>query len=254
LLCRRKDGKTFTGEILTSVVTLSKESKWLIVVQDITERKQLEQEIIDVANREQQRLGNDLHDGLGQELTGVALMLRSLVNRLGPTSKAIRDDVDEIVRLVNHSIESTRSLAHGLSPVTRDHGGLPAALRSLVSRSRESYKIDIRLRSYIPHDLPIDEATANHLYRIAQEAINNAAKHGLARSIRVGLRANAATLRLSISDNGIGIGGKKTLGTGMGLKIMEYRARMIGGAVKIMANRASGTQIRCICPRTSPGK
>jgi signal transduction histidine kinase len=139
-------------------------------------------------------------------------------------------------------------MAHGLSPVTPDRGGLVAALSNLAHRARESYGIHVRLRTKVLAGLTIEEAMASHLYRIAQEAINNAVKHGHARAITVTLHAHDDKVQLSVSDDGIGMPGDRVNGIGMGLKIMAYRARMMNGVVEVVRRRGGGTRVQCICP------
>jgi PAS domain S-box-containing protein len=254
---KRKDGTRFTGEAVMTSLELGADRVWLAVVQDITERKELEHEIIEIANREQQRIGSDLHDGLGQELTGVALMLRSLSGKISKSAPALAPDVDEIVVLVNHTIESARSLARGLSPVSIDRGGLVHALRALVARAREMYDVDVRLRSRVWPQLTLDEPTANHLYRIAQEAVTNAVRHGRATVISVQLVVEERHVRLTVSDNGVGLpvespDGPQHASSGMGLKIMAYRARMIDGEVTVERLSEGGTRVRCRCRQPAP--
>ena len=250
VMFRRADGGEFTGEVITEPISLASGQKWLLVVCDVSERKQMEREVLDISNRERHRLGNDLHDGLGQELTGVALMLRSVATQLRRDSSAVAPQIDTIVALVNHAIESTRSMARGLAPVTIDHGGLGSALEELTSRSRATYGIDVQFRRSAASKLQIDEHTANHLYRITQEAINNAVRHGGAGSVRIVLRVRPGLLELSVGDDGVGFLESATRSTGMGLKIMKYRARMIGGRIEIGPRRAGGTLVKCVCPLT----
>jgi hypothetical protein len=254
---KRKDGTEFTGEAVMTSLELGAERVWLGVVQDITERKELEHEIIEIANREQQRIGSDLHDGLGQELTGVALMLRSLSVKIKKSEPAFTSDVDEMVVLVNHTIESTRALARGLSPVSLDRGGLVHALRGLAARAREMYGVEVRLRIRIWPQLTLDEPTANHLYRIAQEAVTNAVRHGRASKISVQLVVEERNVRLTISDNGVGLPAETSDepqhgSSGMGLKIMAYRARMIDGEVTVERLSEGGTRVRCRCRQSAP--
>ena len=249
---RRKDGSEFTGEAVMTGLGLGEERVWLAVVQDITERKVLEHEIIEIANREQQRIGSDLHDGLGQELTGIALMLRGLTGKIKKSDPSLAPRVDEIVVLVNHTIESARALARGLSPVGLDKGGLPLALRGLVNRASEMYGVDIQLRTRVWPELTLDEPTANHLYRIAQEAVTNAVRHGQASKILVQLLVEDRDVRLTITDNGSGLPDpsgedKRHSTSGMGLKIMAYRARMIDGEVTVERRKEGGTRVRCHC-------
>ncbi len=250
-LFRRRDGSQFAGEVLSAEIELSGEKRILIVVQDVSERKQLESEIIEITNRERRRLGADLHDGLGQELTGISLMLRSLAKRAGLAEFGAAPELDEIITLVNHAIQSARKMALGISPVTLERGGLLPALQTLISWSRASYNIDVRSRLSERSPLLIGESAAAHLYLIVQEAINNAVKHGRARSITVTLRTNRALLSLSITDDGVGIAENPARGAGMGLKLMEYRSAVVGGVLKIKRLPDGGTRIRCVCPQGS---
>jgi len=246
MLFRRRDGSHFAGEVLSAEIELSGEKRILFVVQDVSERKQLESEIIEITNRERRRLGADLHDGLGQELTGISLMLRSLAKRAGLAAFEAVPELDEIIALVNHAIQSARKMALGISPVTLERGGLLPALQTLIGWSRASYSVDVRLRLSVRSPLLIGESAAAHLYLIVQEAINNAVKHGRARSIAVTVRTNRARLSLSITDDGVGIADNPARGAGMGLKLMEYRCAVIGGVMKIKRLPDGGTRIRCV--------
>jgi signal transduction histidine kinase len=190
-----------------------------------------------------------LHDGLGQELTGISLMLRSLAKRAGFAAFGAAIELDEIITLVNHAIQSARKMALGISPVTLERGGLLPALQTLIGWSRASYNIEVGLRLSIRSPLHIGESAAAHLYLIVQEAINNAVKHGRARSIAVTLRSNRALVSLSITDDGVGIVESAARGAGMGLKLMEYRSAVIGGVMKIKRLPNGGTRIRSVCPQ-----
>jgi len=142
-------------------------------------------------------------------------------------------------------------MARGLSPVTIDRAGLLSALDVFVHRARASSRIDVRLHVRMPTNWKIAEAIASQLYRIAQEALNNAVKHARARTITVALRAVDDDLQLSVSDNGTGLAAGTVHSSGMGLKIMDYRARMIGGYIDIAPRRRGGTRVRCVCPAVS---
>jgi len=251
IVFRRADNTEFTGEVTARVASESG-GRWLVVVWDVTERKRLEQEVLDIANSERRRFGHELHDGLCQELTGIALILRSMATNLQRDVFPTHRQLTEVVELLNTTTEDARAMAQGLSPVTLDRGGLVPALRALVERMSGKHSIDVRLRSRVPIELAMDEATASHLYRIAQEAINNAVKHGGARAVTVSLRADEANVRLSVSDDGRGLPADAADRQGMGLKIMDYRARMISGVVNITMRRGGGTRVQCICPAPSP--
>jgi PAS domain S-box-containing protein len=247
VLFSRADGSEFTGEVIAEAIGMAGGQKWLLVVQDVSERKQLEREVLDIANRERHRLGTDLHDGLGQELTGVALMLRTVATQLGREAPAAVPQLDGIIGLVNHAIESTRAMARGLAPVSIDQGGLGAALEELAGRSCAAYGVQVRFRRQVPADLQISENTANHLYRITQEAISNSIRHGRASSVLVSLRERTGRLELSVSDDGVGIAEGRAYSRGLGLKIMKYRARLIGGTIEIRPRRPGGTRVKCVC-------
>lgn len=246
---RRRDGSQFAGEVLSAEIGLSGEKRILVVVQDVSERKQLESEIIEIANRERRRLGADLHDGLGQELTGISLMLRSLAKPAALGAFDAAPELNEIIALVNHAIQSARKMALGISPVTLERGGLLPALKTLVGWSRDNYDIDVRLRLSIRSPLLIGESAAAHLYLIVQEAITNAVRHGRARSIAVTLRTNRALVSLSITDDGVGIAENAARGAGMGLKLMEYRSAVIGGVMGIKRRPGGGTRVHSVCPQ-----
>lgn len=251
MLFRRPDGSQFAGEVLSVEIELSGEKRILVVVQDVSERKQLESEVIEIANRERRRLGADLHDGLGQELTGISLMLRSFSKRAGLAAFEAAPELDEIITLVNHAIQSARKMALGISPVTLERGGLLPALQTLIGWSRTSYNIDVRLRLSIRSPLLIGESAAAHLYLIVQEAITNAVRHGLARSIAVTLRTSRSLVSLSITDDGVGIGEHSARNGGMGLKLMEYRSAVIGGVMKVKRLSNGGTRVHSVCPQAT---
>jgi len=219
-----------------------------ITVRDITERKRMEREILDVSNRERQAIGRDLHDGLGQELTGIALLLRGLATRIEanlPESRRedSRREVEEIVALVNRSIDTARALARGLLPVDADTGGLTAALRALTQRAQDIYGFDVKLKIRVGNERFLSEAIANHLYRITQEALTNAARHAKASSVEIHLRVTARKFLLRIVDDGVGIPEPLSHGYGMGLKIMRYRASVINAMMEIAGHYPRGTVV-----------
>ena len=220
----------------------------LVVLQDVSERKQLERAILHAVNREQYRIGNDLHDGLGQELTGIALMLRGVAGRLTAEYPPILPEIEGITRLVSNAIESTRALARGLSPVNLERGGLQDALDGLAMHAAELYGGPDSLHAPFAVEATLEWELANHLYRIAQEAVRNAVRHGQARSIRLHLSSATAKVRLTVTDDGSGMPPGAVDGTGMGLKIMRYRARILGGEVRFEPAEGGGTRIVCECP------
>ena len=214
-----------------------------ISMRDITERKGLEQEILDVSGRERQSIGRDLHDGLGQELTGVALMLRGLAGRIKQRCPDVLENVNEIVGHVNQSIETARSLAQGLLPVRTETGGLSSALRALAARSRDVYGLDVQFHSQLSGEFVLSETNASHLYRITQEALTNASRHGHASLVDISLTGEVKGFSLRITDNGVGLAQPSPSASGMGLKIMKYRADMIGAKFDISPNEPHGAVV-----------
>jgi two-component system, LuxR family, sensor kinase FixL len=245
---RRNDGSHFAAAGLLSRFDVAGRNHCLVVLQDVSERKQLERAILQAVNREQYRIGNDLHDGLGQELTGIALMLRGVAGRLASEYAPILPEIESITRLVNNAIESTRALARGLSPVNLERGGLQDALEGLAMHAAELYGVQIVCTHRVKTIRPLGAELANHLYRIAQEAVRNAVRHGRARTIRLHLHGARAKVRLTVTDDGTGMPVDAVDAAGMGLKIMQYRARMLGGEVRFERVEPQGTRIVCECP------
>jgi two-component system CheB/CheR fusion protein len=248
-LARRDDGSTFLAETAVSELRDGAERLIIAVVMDVTERKRLERAIIDASSREQQRIGQDLHDGLGQELTGISLMLRSYARRAAAEYPQGARLVDEVIDLVNHAVESARSLAHGLSPMILERGGLPAALAHVAANATRTHGLRVRFRKSLAAPLRLDAATTHHLYRIAQEAVSNAARHSGAGIVTMRLDVGPASVRLSVSDDGKGLpAAQQRRGDGLGLQIMEFRARMIHAHFRIEQPRRGGTRVSCRVP------
>jgi two-component system, NarL family, sensor histidine kinase UhpB len=217
-------------------------------VQDVTDRRALEQEILEISNREQRRLGNDLHDGLGQELTGLSLLLKGLEVQLSREAPQYLSQITKISDLLAHAIQSTRSLARGLAPVNLERGGLPEALKHLAARCSDMYSLQCSFVNGGPKLPDLEEGAATHLYRIAQEATTNAARYARAKSISIDLHTTGRKLQLCIADDGIGLSaGLAQRSPGLGLKIMEYRARMLGGTINF-EEPGSGTRIVLSAP------
>jgi PAS domain S-box-containing protein len=246
------DSVLFVEAAITSLV-LRGERFWLTMLQDATARRQLEREVLEVSNREQQRIGNDLHDGLGQELTGIALLLRGLENRAEREAPALSPSIEEVALLVNDAIFTTRALARGLSPVTFDRGGLALALEELARRLSATFHIDVRCEADDSLDRGLESVNALHLYRIAQEAVTNAAQHGHSDKVQIELRCDGDRGLLRVEDNGNGFNPATQQSKGLGLRIMHYRAQMMAGSLRIESTRALGTVVSCWFPRGSHG-
>jgi hypothetical protein len=231
---------------------------------EIADPHSLERELIEIANREQQRIGSDLHDGLGQDLTGIALMLRAIGAQVRREGSRACADIEEVIGLVNGAIESTRSLARGLSPVSAERDGLTGALQALAARATERYGIPVTFEARVGEPLPYDETAATHVYRIAQEALTNAMRHSRATEVNILLTASGGELQLEVSDDGRGfpLDGHEAVfheppsdyvpssavTNGLGLKIMRYRAQMLGGNLAFGESVTGGATVRCTCP------
>lgn len=252
-LARRDDGTEFLVEGVFSSGEVDGEPTVIGVVQDVTDRRQLERAIIEASSFEQQRIASDLHDGLGQELTGIALLLRTALGQLAADPAGGLELVREASDLVDGAVQSARALAHGLAPAALELGGLPGALSDLAQRVRRTYGIRAQFRKNIEVPLRLDTAQASHLYRIAQECVNNAVRHGKATFITLRLVADGQSMKLEIVDNGSGMPApERRSASGMGLRIMEYRARMLGGELGIRTPRRGGTAICCCVPLKPP--
>jgi len=214
---------------------------------DITERKRLERAVLEISAREQRRIGQDLHDGLGQHLTGVAFMGKVLEDRLAEASVVEAAEAAKIVRLVNDSIKMTRELARGLLPVVSEARGLMSALERWAGEVSDLFHIHCRFDCPDPV-LIYDETLAEHLYHLTQEAVNNAIKHGNAKNVTIGLAVNGSGT-LTIRDDGSGFAtGVRGNQPGLGLRIMNYRAKFIGGSLDVHSSPGNGTVVCCRFP------
>ena len=217
-------------------------SRWFI--RDKTIQVELEREILLVSEREQRRIGQDLHDDLCQQLTGIEYLSQTLASRLSSVSKADAGRAREIGRMVREAMDYTRDLARGLSPLRLEAEGLRGTLRELAKRTRKLFGVQCRFRckeAVEIHDVNI----SIHLYRIVQEAVANALKHGKARNIEIGLVANKKHLIVAVRDDGVGIPRKSRTHQGMGLYTMQYRAGVIGGTLVVQGNSDGGATVVC---------
>ncbi|HET7084715.1 MAG TPA: sensor histidine kinase [Rhizomicrobium sp.] len=216
---------------------------------ETAERERLEQEMLEISEREQRRIGQDLHDGLCQHLTGTALAAHVLAEKLGARDLHESEAAHRIVDLVEEAISLARGMAKGLYPVELQADGLMQALEHFTATTTELFGVACRFECATPV-LIHSPATATHLYRIAQEAVGNAVKHGQARHVTVALEENDDGIRLSISDDGRGLAKDAADGKGMGLRIMADRAKMVGGIFSV-THRFKGVELICLIPQAS---
>jgi PAS domain S-box-containing protein len=244
-----RDGKTLWFQCEAKMIRREDGRPWFIhgVGFDITERKGLEEAILEISAREQRRIAQDLHDGLGQHLTGIAFMSKVLEEKLSDRSLPEAVEAAKIVRMVNQAIDNTRELARGLHPVPAEPLGLMSALRRWASDVEQLFHIRCCFQCPRPLSIP-DANLATHLYRIAQEAVHNAIRHGKSRNIVVSLSGKNGTGTLTIRDDGNGFQNKQEGHPGVGLSIMNYRADMVGGSLKVQPNEDRGITVTCVFP------
>lgn len=217
----------------------------LVFIRDVTERKRLEREIIEATSREQQRIGQDLHDSLGQHLTGITFLTKVLERKLVEKSPEEAKEAAEIGRLVIQALAQTRNLARGLFPAELEHcGGLTAALQELAGSVEHTCSVRCTVRAHESVNVQ-DNVLATHIFRIAQEAINNSIKHGKAKNIQVTLGPKGDKMELDVTDDGTGFSPEAKM-DGLGLRIMHYRARRVGGALEVVKIDNGGTRVTCL--------
>jgi len=225
----------------------------VLLRQEIEQRKKLEREILNISEQEQRRIGQELHDSLGQQLTGIAFMTQVLEQKLAKKSEPEAVDVAEISRLVNQATNQARGLAKGLHPVDLDSGSLVSSLQELASSTGQLFGIKCSFDCDRKVDLKQAHATV-HLYRIAQEAVTNAIKHGRAKKIKIKLTRADGRAVLVIENDGRDFPKKfEKRGTGIGLQIMDHRVDLIGGELTIRKGPKGGTVITCSFPTEQAG-
>jgi PAS domain S-box-containing protein len=215
------------------------------IARDITERKRLEKEILEISNREQRRIGHDLHDGVCQLLAGVAYRIDILADQLQEKNMAESSEAERVGSLINEAITQTRGVARGLFPVQLEENGLIWALEDLAANASNIFQIKCDLSCEKPFPT-VENDVALHLYYIVQEAVLNAAKHGNATQINITLACKGDRFVLTIQDDGSGFELSGSNYTGMGIRIMRYRARVIGATLDLKSRPGQGTQVTCV--------
>ncbi len=240
-------GSTFSLIASLSPLNYCGEKGVLAGLYDITERKRLEREILEISGREQRRIGQDLHDDLCQNLAGIAVMLSALEKNISGKDRKLGKKASEISAHLNDTIVRTRSIARGLYPAALEENGLSYMLAELASGINERHGIECTYAA--DEHRPIDNSVSLQLYRIAQEAINNSIRHGKPSKIEIELVSNAKEVVLKVADNGCGIAHDNGGAKGMGLRIMNYRANIIGAKLDIGECTSGGVSLACILKR-----
>ncbi|MHC4595281.1 MAG: PAS domain-containing sensor histidine kinase [Planctomycetota bacterium] len=238
-------------DVWISVTTLTDEAGNLVAVatteRDITDRKQLERELLAIREKEQKLIGREMHDSMGQMLTGIAVKSKGLQLKLKSKSLEESADAADICELASEAIAQTRRLAKMLYPVDIETGGLISALQGLASSTKDLLKISCKFKCN--NVIPIrDPVMARHIYRIVQEAITNAVRHGKAKNIRIELASTEGRSTLKVANDGKDFPRILAKKKGLGLKIMEYRAKMICGMLEVGRGRKGGTIVTCRFP------
>lgn len=244
---RRKDGSTFPMYLAVSEVKLRDQHIFTGIIRDISEQRRLEQEILRTSEHERRRIGQDLHDGLGQMLTGIGLITKNIARNLNKEEHPLAEQADEITDLIREADQYARELARGLVPVELDSEGLTAALERLTTHAKKLFDIQCDFKSKGKLNLE-DTTHVTHLYRIAQEAVSNAVKHGNASEVSIQLVVSKPHIRLMVEDNGTGFEDNWDEKGGLGVRIMQFRAGLIGANLEISDSQKGGARVTCTIP------
>lgn len=241
-----KDGTLFPMEL--TVTEVDHLNIFVGCMRDMTAARALQQEVLHIAMLERQRIGQELHDGTQQELTGLGLLALNLKEKL--SQQGAKDDAELATRIATGIAQANlnvRHLAHGLIPVPIDADNLTGALALLAQNTQQIYGLSCRFECLAPVELP-DLDTATHLYRIAQEAVANSVKHAMADALSIRLARTNGELTLEITDNGNGIDLNNHPLKGIGLRLMAYRSAVIGAKFDVRSREGRGTTVRCVLP------
>jgi hypothetical protein len=232
-------------DLVPDVAADRKVAGFFVLVRDVTAHTRLEREVVRAAEAERVSVARDLHDGLGQSLTGISLALSALARKLEQEGSPHVPLLKNLIRTTQNTIEQTRQFTHLLAPTMQ--GGLFSALRALAKEVSALYDVECQADCQ-PDELDLSPSVAMHLYRIAQESVSNATRHGRAGTIQIQCRPHGQCLVLDVIDDGIGMPASSARRHGIGLTSMQYRARMIGGLLRITAGASGGTRISCTAP------
>jgi PAS domain S-box-containing protein len=219
-------------------------------IQDISERRRLERSLGELMSSEQQQLGRDLHDGLGQELTGLSLLASAFATSAERSGSPLAAEARALAQIATTAVATCRDIVRGVSPLTESNGGLGESLQRLVDRAAALGTCNIAFHAVPEAPLNLNWYARNQLYRIAQEALNNALAHSLARNIEVSLLIDPRTVQLEVADDGRGFPAAAA-SHGLGIATMQFRAAAVNARLFIDANPGGGTVVTCYCPHAA---
>lgn len=246
----KKDDTIFPIELALSEIVCNGDRIFAGIIHDLSTRRSLENRLIEIGNEERRRIGRDLHDGLGQMLTGIRLLADNLARKLHANAIPGADEVKEIAEMINEADGMARSIARDMVQVEVEKKGLQFAVEELCKKTQRMTEVSCKLKKGANIEIE-DHSIALHLYRIVQEAINNAVKHGNAKNIDVRLSEKDHHLSVVVQDDGIGFTNLPEDHDGKGIQIMKYRAKMMGGNLDLIRTEFNTTMMKCLIPLNS---
>jgi PAS domain S-box-containing protein len=240
----RKDGSSVPIGFSASLVEWKGGEAVMAYCADLSSRKRLEEAVLKISQWEKSRIGHELHDSLGQQLTGIAYLCKGLEEDLAGVAPAQSDVAKQFGAHLRRSIDQLRRTVRGLAPVDLEKGGLEGGLSRLAADAESAMGITCRFLSP-PTPFPERQSMAANLYHIAQESLNNAVKHGRAKTVTIRLAWDDRKGELAVEDDGLGLRAEMLSQDGSGMKIMQYRAAMVGGSLAVAGNEAGGVTVCC---------
>jgi PAS domain S-box-containing protein len=224
------------------------------VAEDVTERKRLEGALREATYREHQRLGQEIHDGLGQELTGLAYLASSLASEAARAGSPLAGDLTKLAEVARHTIETCRSIARGVSPLTETRGSLIRSLHRIADLAAAGGHASVNFRAIENAPLTLPSESRDQLHRITQEAVNNALKHADADHIGITIRIDPTLVSIEVVDDGRGLRPSKAAQTGLGIDGMRQRAATVGARLRVETRPSGGAAVVCECPQSAPSE
>jgi PAS domain S-box-containing protein len=217
--------------------------------EDISAHRALEREVLDAGARERNKLAVELHDGLGQELFGVALLSSSMAATARKAGLSIAEDLSRMHVIARNAVEVCGRMAHGLAPLSRVQGGLIEAFQQMVTMPKDWQGPELRYDAVTTSQIHLPSESVEHLYRIGQEAFRNAIRHSQAMTITIRLEIHRTSIKVEVEDDGVGAKNLDEATEGLGLKLMRYRSRLINAEFRVIGLRPHGTRVVCEAPQ-----